>query len=125
MTTRRNALKLAAGSIVAAIGPGQRVAAQRATWALGTSLSDLEVLIACRDEIQRIDRLSGNVDSITLMLAAHNLDNEIMKRCPHDPTSYTTEYVDEISSRVTCPFCRATISSALLACFRAQEGRSA
>ena len=127
MTTRRNMLNLAAGAALAALGPGQVSASEIHA---DPSQSDLDVLIACRDEIRRIERQTNDPDPLSLMLAAHNLDSAIMKMCPHDPATYTIRPGSETpgtrtSDWVTCPSCHATISSALLACFHAQEGRSA
>jgi len=124
MTTRRNALKLAAGAVVTAPGPGRVFASETHT---NDSRSDREVLIACRDEIRCIERQIDDPDPMPLMLAALNLDNEIMKLCPHDPATYTIQPCEEIpgvrpSHHVTCPSCRATTSLEYLILVRNVDG---
>ncbi len=104
MTTRRSALKLTVGAGLAMLGSTSTAGAT----------SDLEALIACRDQIQRLMPDDEEMGSCARIGAVHFLDVAIMKMCPHYPDSYTVRQGDTykgspvITDWVTCPICRAT-----------------
>jgi hypothetical protein len=81
------------------------------------SVSDVDVLIRHRDQLRGM--ITGSpliegalTDDYFICQAVWNLDHGIMRRCPHDPSTYTREPDLDLDGlilegAVVCPACRA------------------